>query len=188
MVVLLGFLTLAFAFSVRGSLSLVLPAWQAEFGWSRSAISAIAATALLIMAGVAPFAGHLVDRHGVRPLLVGGLAAIGIGVCMVIRAQPNTSAWLLPAGFAVVAAIGFGTIAQHVIAAAIAQRFDRHRGLATGIGTAGSTAGQLLLMPVLALLVQGGEWRSAFWMLAFGCFGLIPITRLMLYVTAPPSV
>lgn len=180
MVVLLGFLTLAFAFSVRGSLSLVLPAWQAEFGWSRSAISAIAATALLVMAGVAPFAGYLVDRHGVRPLLVGGLTAIGIGICMVIRAQPNTSAWLLPVGFAVVAAIGFGTIAQHVIAAAIAQRFDRHRGLATGIGTAGSTAGQLLLMPVLALLVQGGEWRSAFWMLAFGCFGLIPITWLML--------
>lgn len=180
MVVVLGFLTLAFAFSVRGSLSLVLPAWQAEFGWSRSAISGIAAIALLVMATVAPFAGHLVDRHGSRPLLIGGLAAIGLGVVMIIQAQPGTSAWLLPLGFAGVAAIGFGTIAQHVIAAAIAQRFDRHRGLATGIGTAGSTAGQLLLMPLLALLMQGGQWRSAFWLLALGCFALIPIAWLML--------
>jgi len=168
MVVILGFLTLAFAFSVRGSLSLVLPAWQAEFGWSRSAISGIAAIALLVMAAVAPFAGHLVDRHGSRPLLVGGLAAIGLGVVMIIRAQPGASSWLLPLGFAGVAAIGFGTIAQHVIAAAIAQRFDRHRGLATGIGTAGSTAGQLLLMPLLAVLMQAGNgaapsgcWHSA---------------------------
>jgi hypothetical protein len=99
---------------------------------------------------------------------------------MIIRAQPGTSAWLLPLGFAGVAAIGFGTIAQHVIAAAIAQRFDRHRGLATGIGTPGPTAGQLLLMPLLALLMQGGQWHRAFWLLALGCFALIPIAWLML--------
>src|SRR3546814_12988620 len=46
-VVALGFVTLAFAFTVRGSLSLAMPLWQAEFGWSRSAISSIAAAALL---------------------------------------------------------------------------------------------------------------------------------------------
>ncbi|WP_159914674.1 MFS transporter [Pantoea sp. 18069] len=187
MVVLLGFLTLAFAFTVRGSLSLAMPAWQAEFGWSRSAISGIAAVALLVMATVAPFAGHLVDRHGSRLLLVAGLGAIGIGVGMVILARPGASAWLLPVGFAAVAAIGFGTIAQHVIAAAIAQRFDRHRGLATGIGTAGSTAGQLLLMPVLAWLMQAGQWRSAFWLLAAGCFALIPFAWFMLREAGPQA-
>lgn len=188
LVVLLGFLTLAFAFTVRGSLSLAMPAWQAEFGWSRSAISGVAAVALLVMATVAPFAGHLVDRHGSRVLLAGGLSAIGLGVGMVILAQPGASAWLLPVGFAGVAAIGFGTIAQHVIATAIAQRFAQHRGLATGIGTAGSTAGQLLLMPVLALLMQGGQWRSAFWLLAFGCFALIPLAWLLLRDPATQSV
>jgi hypothetical protein len=57
MVVFLGFLTLAFAFSVHGSLSLVLPAWQAKFGWSRSAISGLVAIALLVMATVAPLRG-----------------------------------------------------------------------------------------------------------------------------------
>lgn len=179
-IVALGFFALAFAFTVRGALSMAMPSWQAEFGWTRTEISGIAAIALLVMASVAPFAGHMVDCHGPRPLLIAGLVAIGVGVVMVTLARPGGSSWLLPVGFSMVAAVGFGAVAQHVIAAAIAQRFESHRGLATGIGTAGSTAGQLLLMPVLAWLMLAGQWRSAFWLLAAGCFILIPLAWLML--------
>jgi MFS family permease len=179
-VVALGFMTLALAFTVRSSLSLAMPVWQAEFGWTRGFISGIAAVALLVMAVVAPFAGGLVDRRGSRPLLLFGLAAIGIGVGLVALARPETTSWLLPIGFAGIGAIGFGTIAQHVVAAAIAQRIEQNRGLAVGIGTAGSTAGQLLLMPVLAFFIQGGDWRLAFALLAAACFLLIPVTWLAL--------
>jgi MFS family permease len=169
-------MTLALAFTVRSSLSLAMPVWQVEFGWTRGFISGIAAVALLVMAVVAPFAGGLVDRRGSRPLLLFGLAAIGIGVGLVALARPETTSWLLPIGFAGIGAIGFGTIAQHVVAAAIAQRIEQNRGLAVGIGTAGSTAGQLLLMPVLAFFIQGGDWRLAFGLLAAACFLLIPVT------------
>lgn len=175
-VVALGFMTLALAFTVRGSLSLAMPVWQAEFGWTRGFISGIAAVALLVMATVAPFAGGLVDRRGSRALLMGGLAAVGTGVVLVAAARPDAGAWLLPLGFAGVASIGFGTIAQHVVAAAIAQRVVQRRGLAVGIGAAGSTAGQLLLMPVLAYFMQSGEWRLSFQLLAVACFLLIPVT------------
>ncbi|MBI1285588.1 MAG: MFS transporter [Thiobacillus sp.] len=186
-VVALGFMTLALAFTVRGSLSLAMPVWQSEFGWSRGFISGIAAVALLVMAVVAPFAGGLVDRRGSRPLLIFGLAAIGLGVALVAIAQPGVTAWLLPIGFAGIGAIGFGTIAQHVVAAAIAQRVEQNRGLAVGIGTAGSTAGQLLLMPVLAFFMQSGEWRTPFLLLALACFLLIPVTWRALSSRGPTS-
>ena len=90
-VVVLGFLALALAFTVQGSLSLAMPVRQSEFGWSRGFISGIAATALLVMAVVAPFAGELVDRRGSRPLLVFGLAAIGLGVGLVAAARPGAT-------------------------------------------------------------------------------------------------
>ncbi|MBP1881874.1 MFS transporter [Sinorhizobium mexicanum] len=180
MIVGLGFATLAFAFTVRGSLSLAMPFWQAEFGWSRGAISSIAACAMIVMALVAPFAGGVADRQGPRMLLAGGLLAIAIGLELVMAASPGASGWLLPLGFAGVAAVGFGAIAQHVVAAAIAQRFDRNRGLATGIGTAGSTGGQLLMMPLIAAMMQGGDWRSAFLVLTVGCILLIPVSLLLL--------
>jgi MFS family permease len=175
-IVALGFLTLAMSFTVRSSISLAMPVWQGEFGWSRTFISGIAAAAMLVMAVVAPFAGRQVDRRGARHLLAIGLVAIGAGVVLVAIAQPGATAWLLPIGFAGVGAIGFGMIAQHVVASGIAQRFERNRGLAVGIGTAGSTAGQLLLMPALAYLMEAGEWRLAFVLLAIACALLAPVT------------
>jgi MFS family permease len=183
--VLIGFATLAVSFSARGALSLAMPAWSKEFGWSHSTVSAIAATAMLVMAMVAPFAGSTVDRRGPQLPLVAGLASIGAGMMLVALAGPGGTAWLLPVGFGVVAAVGFGLIAQHVVAAAIAQRFQVHRGVATGIGTAGSTAGQLLLMPVLAALMAAGVWRPAFMLLAAACAILIPIVWYALTARGP---
>jgi len=85
----------------------------------------------------------------------------------------------LPAGFAGVGSIGFGAVAQHVVAAAIAQRVEMNRGLAAGVGTSGSTAGQLALMPLLAILMQGGHWRASFALLALACALLIPVAWLV---------
>ncbi|MDS7595475.1 MFS transporter [Agrobacterium tumefaciens] len=180
MVVALGFVTLAFSFTVRGSLSLAMPEWQSEFGWSRGTVSSIAAAAMIVMAIVAPFAGSVADKRGPRFLLSFGLLTIAVGLALVVFASPGSTNWLLPFGFAVVAAIGFGAIAQHVVAAAIAQRFETNRGLATGIGTAGSTGGQLLLMPIVAAMMQAGDWRSSFVVLAVGCLVLIPVAVLLL--------
>ncbi|WP_458098361.1 alpha/beta fold hydrolase [Roseomonas sp. WA12] len=61
-VIALGILTLALAFTVRGTLSLTMPAWQTEVGWSRGFISGTAACALLVMALPAPFAGGIAWR------------------------------------------------------------------------------------------------------------------------------
>src|SRR3546814_12139116 len=119
-----------------------MPLWQAEFGWSRSAISSIAAAALLVMAAVAPFAGYIADRRGPRALLGAGRIANGIGLTFVVFATPDVLPWLLPLGFAGVAAVGFGRIAPHVGRAATAHRVDEKRSLRTGIGPPGSTGGE----------------------------------------------
>src|SRR3546814_10579433 len=92
------------------------------------------------MAIVAPLAGNLVDRFGPRILLAGGLAAVGIG--MGLSAAMGT-AWHFILAFSVVAGIGFGMAANHVVATIVSLQFQRHRGLAVGAATSGSTAGQL---------------------------------------------
>lgn len=166
-IVSLGFLTLALAFSSRQILGLAMPVWEVDPGWSRSFVSTGGAVALVTMAIVAPFAGNLVDRHGPRILLSGGSFLIFAGLMIVATAD---SRWVFLAGFSGVAAIGFGAVATHVVATTIALRFrEGRRGLATGIGTAGATAGQFVIVPLAAMLLQTADWRLAVGALAVAC-------------------
>lgn len=183
-----GFLALALAFSTRASLGLVMPAWERELGWSRGFISVGAAMALVLMASVAPFAGNLVDRRGPRVLIAGGLAAVGSGSLLV--AVMDSRALFLFA-FGIVAAAGFGAVATHVVASAIAGRFERQRGLAIGVGTAGATAGQLVVVPGLAWLLQAGDWRWCYFALGASCVLLAAVARTVLRparATAAPAL
>lgn len=172
LVVGFGFLALALAFSARATLGLVMPIWTQELGWSRSFISGAAATALLVMAAVAPFAGRFIDRHGVRLTLALGLALVG-GGCLLVAATSNALVFLI--AFSGLSAIGFGIVATHVVSTAIARLFDRNRGLATGIATSGATGGQFLIVPLVAVVLATFSWRWSFLAIGIGCFALIPL-------------
>ena len=157
--VMIGFLALAISFSVRATFGLVIPSMERELHWSYSFISGVGAAALIIMAVAAPFAGRLIDRRGPRPLIVGGLFTVGLGAALLFATESKT---VFVIGFGLVAALGFTALATNVVAAAISKQFSSGRGLATGIGTAGATAGQLLVVPVVALLMQTSSWRAGF--------------------------
>lgn len=171
-VVCFGFLALALAFSARATLGLIMPVWSQELGWSRSFVSGTAAMALLVMAAVAPFAGRLADRHGVRATLAIGLAFVGAG-CLIVAGTSHAAVFVL--GFGGIAAIGFGIVATHVVSTAVARRFEANRGLATGIATSGATGGQFLIVPLVAAMLAAFSWRWAFLAIGIACLALIPL-------------
>ncbi len=176
LLVAVSFVALSITMSTRASLGLAMPVWADTFGWSRSFISGGGALALILVAILSPIAGNLVDRHGPRPLITVGLIAVGLGMAMVaVMDRP----WMFLVGFGGLAAIGFGTVANHVIATAISLVFDRGRGLAVGIATAGSTAGQLLVIPLLALVLGQVGWRGCFGALAAAALVLAPVAWLL---------
>ena len=172
LVVAFGFLALALAFSARATLGLVMPIWAQELGWSRSFVSGAAATALLVMATVAPFAGRFIDRQGVRVTLTVGLALLGAG-CLAVSATSNAFVFLV--AFGGISAIGFGIVATHVVSTAIARLFDRNRGLATGIATSGATGGQFLIVPLIAVVLAIFSWRWSFLAVGISSLALIPL-------------
>ena len=159
LVVGFAFLALAISFSARASIGLVMPVWDAELGWSRSFVSGIVAATLVVMALMAPIAGRLVDRHGVRPLLAGGLAVGGIG-SLVIATSSNP--YIFAIAFIGICGPGFSVVATHVVSTAVARLFSERRGLALGIATSGSTGGQFLIMPLVALILAEMNWRWSF--------------------------
>jgi MFS family permease len=173
-----GFVALAVSFSVRAVLGLAMPAIGAELDWSRGFLSGVGALALLVMAICAPLAGRAIDIRGPRLLITGGLLAIAAGSAMVAI---SSSSLVFMLGFGIVGAVGFTAVGTNVLAAAIAQSFQTRRGLATGIGTAGATAGQLLVVPVVAILMQTMSWRYSF--MALAMIGII--LAVVAYVVLP---
>ena len=166
----LSFIALALAYSARAALGLVMPLLEQELGWSRSFTSGSAALALLMMGIIAPIGGRLVDKHGARAIVLIGLGALAAG-CFLVAATSHPLAFLL--AFSGVAATGFGLIATHVVSTAVEQEAVANKGLATGIATSGSTGGQFLIVPMLALLIGSYDWRWAFVALGVGTIAVM---------------
>jgi MFS family permease len=181
-IVILGFLALGLSFSARGMLSLAMPEWIAEFGWTRSFISNVMAITLVVMAGLSPLVGFAIDRSGPRTILVGGLALVA-GSTIVQAMMQGEIAFIL--GFIGLGAFGFGMVATHAVSSAVARSFEERQGLAIGIATSGSTAGQFVFMPVLGLLLAGGGWRLGYEALAAGCAILAVLSWFLLRNSAP---
>lgn len=170
MIVGLSFLALALTFSARATFGVVMPIWEQEFGWSRSFTSGTAATALLVMAIISPFAGRLVDRHGAKAVIIIGLGAVAAGSFLLAA---TSLAWAFVLAFGGVSAVGFGLVATHVVSTAVEQEVKVNPGLATGIATSGSTGGQFLIVPLLAVLLVSYSWQWAFVALGIGAIILM---------------
>ena len=170
-IVFLGFTALALTFSGRALLSLIVPELEQEFGWTRGFIANTGALALVVMAIVAPLAGRLIDIRGLRVTLITGLALIAVGSALL---TVTDNPWVFVFCFGLVCGAGFGFVATHVVATAVAHAFVRNTGVPTGIATSGATAGQFFILPLLAAIMTALTWRWSFGGLALASLALIP--------------
>ena len=176
-IVLFIFLALGMVFSARSALGLIMPTWEQDLGWDRTFISSGGSIVLVFMTLISPLAGNLLDRIGPRPVVAGALLCVGASISSTsLMTQP----WQFILLFCVIGGLGYGSLAAPQASATIAQIFEEHRGLATGIATSGASGGLLLMIPLLALLVEWAGWRAAF--AGFGIFimALAPVAWLLI--------
>ncbi|MGA2042257.1 MAG: MFS transporter [Roseiarcus sp.] len=148
-------LTTAGAVGVPGAL--ILPLTK-EFGWNTAEISTALAIRLVLFGLMAPFAAALIERYGVRRVVLTAIAMIVAGLSL---ALVMTQAWHLVVLWGIVVGVGTGMTAL-VLSAIVATRwFSQRRGLVLGMLTASSATGQLVFLPLAAWLVDRFGWRYA---------------------------
>ncbi len=178
------FLVLLVAAGVRTAPQVLIKPLEQEYGWSRSEISFAVAVSILWFGLGGPLAGALIERFGVRRVMVGGLLLISGGLAFVLSLS---TLWQLHVYWGVVVGIGTGAIAN-VLGAVVAQRwFHKYRGLIVGLLGAASATGQLAFLPSMIAISDASGWRMAIQVAAIAT-GLMVIPVLLFMRDRPEDV
>jgi MFS family permease len=86
-IVALSFLANLTAAGIRSAPSVLIHPFEAEFGWSRTAIASAASLNLLLLGLFAPLGGWLIDRLGARRVILGCLSTIVAGLIGTVFVQ-----------------------------------------------------------------------------------------------------
>lgn len=171
---------MAFGFGALALPSVFIRPLEAEFGWSRADLSLAYTLSTVGMALGGLFWGRLSDRLDARILLAFGSAAMVAALGAFAFAQ---SLWHLYAASLVLGGLGFACLYAPVLSVT-ALWFERRRGLAMGIVTAGGALGQGVMPYTANLLIDSVGWRPAYAILAAAT--LVALGLLMPSVRRPP--
>jgi MFS family permease len=110
------------------------------------------------MGAAAPVAGILMDRIGVKRIMIAGTLMIGFGILIASRV---TALWQM---YIIYAFVGIGLASATVIACSliVSNWFVSRRGTAMGIMAMGTSTGGMAMTPVANWIIQHHGWRTAY--------------------------
>lgn len=171
------FVTLMATAGFRSAPSVLIVPLEEAFGWTRSDISLAVAINVLLYGLVAPFAAALMERFGIRKVVMTALTVVSAGSAATIFIQKP---WHLIALWGVVVGTGTGSMAL-VFAATVANRwFVARRGLVTGALTAAAATGQLIFLPGLSHLAMNYGWKYVSITVSLASLAVVPLVYFLL--------
>ncbi|WP_339032741.1 MFS transporter [Bradyrhizobium symbiodeficiens] len=179
-------LTASIALSALGcvgmwSLIVALPAVQADFNAPRAEATLPYTLAIIgfMIGGI--IVGRLADRFGIVPPLAGGTILMSLGYVLTAFA-PSLSVFAMICGVT----IGLGGAASFAPLVADASLwFDRHRGLAISLATAGGSLAGVIWPPIVQHAIAAHGWRQTH--IGIGLFCLATMLPLCLVLRRRPA-
>ncbi len=138
---------------------------EAEFGWSRTEVSAGLTVSSVLGVLFSPLFGYLVDRWGSRRLAVPGSILFCLALAALSFAGPSIWSWWL-----LWFALGWTLLCLKptVWSAAVSASFFHNRGIALAIMLCGTGIGSTTMPLIANALIDGLGWRDAYRVLGLG--------------------
>lgn len=157
-----AFLCMLTGYAVAYSFAPFFLPLETEFGARRGETSLVFSICAFLYFMLGFPAGLIADRVGPRPVVIGGLLLVALGL---VAASQATTLWQVYLGYSVGVGVGVGL--SYVPSIASVQRwFVRRRGTATGLAVAGIGVGTLVGSPLAYELIAAFGWRRTYLILA----------------------
>ena len=166
----------------RSAPSVLIVPLEEAFGWGRDGISLAVSINVLLYGLTAPFAAALMERFGIKRVVMVALSTVGSGALLTIFMK---SLWQLLALWGFVVGVGTGSMAL-VFAASIVNRwFIERKGLVIGALTAAAATGQLIFLPTLSSFAMNYGWRSV--SITVGAAALVMVPLIYIFLPERPA-
>jgi sugar phosphate permease len=176
-VALAAFAALLIASGVRATPTVLIEPLGDEFGWGVDQVSLAISINLVLFGLMAPFSAAMMERFGVRRVVAVALAAVAAGSALTIA---MSALWQLTLLWGVVIGAATGALSSPLAAVVATRWFVERRGLVTGVLSAAYATGQLIFLPILALLVRDAGWRWASAAVALSAAATVPVALALL--------
>ncbi|MGY4799995.1 MFS transporter [Teichococcus aerofrigidensis] len=166
-------LAAALAMGLRQSFGLFLAPMTAAHGWTASGFALAIAVQVLVNGLSQPLCGQLADRFGGRVVVMGGALLYTIGL-LGMALSDGMPLFTVFAGL--IMGIAVSAAGMPVIMASLTRLLpEQHRGRATGLGTAGSSFGQFLVVPLAGVGIASLGWQTALLVMAAVSLAMVPL-------------
>ncbi len=143
---------------------------EKEFQWERSTIALAFAISLFLYGISGPFMAALLEVIGLKKMMLSAMTTLIVGITLTFLMNQSWQLIVVWGGIIGLGASLFLTVLSPYVAN---HWFVKRRGLAVGILTASTATGQLILLPVLAMIIEHYSWRWA--------MGLILLLSTMMF-------
>ena len=176
-VLVVMFLAMLAGVGVRAAPGVMILPLERAFGWSVGTISAAVSINIILMGFTGPFLTGLVQVIGLKRTILGRMIflAAGTGLSLLM-----SSPWQLFLTWGVMVGIGAGAGAVGMAAAVANRWFVARSGLAMGLLSAANAAGQLIFLPLLAVLAERYGWEGVAVAVTVAIAAAIPVLAIVL--------
>ncbi len=172
-----GTVVLLLSFGIRTSFGLFLQPVSDSFGWGRGVFATAMAIQNLMWGLAQPFAGALADKYGAGRVVATCGAMYALGVYLMSQAAPPFDL-TMRTGFLL--GIGLSGTGFPVVLAVIGRSVpERRRSLFLGLGAAGGSSGQVLVVPLGQSFLSAHGWVTALVLLAVLSCVMMPLAAAL---------
>jgi len=163
---------------LHGSISLLFDPLIAEFGWSRTGISAGVSISAFVIMLLTPFVGAASDRWGGRRIVLPGAFLTMCAICLLSTANGSGTQWLVLWALVGVVSSSLNTI---VWVRAVVLKFHRERSMAIAVVLGGTTFAASISPILSQWLTDSFGWRVTFLGIGLGWGGITFLLSLLFF-------